>query len=152
MDTSLVQVEKGASSTMEQSNENCDWMAAREQIPNGAHPVGVTTYTQIFDDEELKQIETMADQVQRMAQDNLLPEECYHDTLGRGGNLKRTKYFFGARYLWTKEQMSDPNSKRANGVRMDVPACPNWMKVKIRFCYLEVPCTNLVYSESMRKE
>lgn len=99
------------------------------EIPQGCFPVGVTTYTEIFSHEELNAIEAMADAVQEMAQNNDLPEECFHETIGRGGNLKRTKYFFGARYMWTREQMADPNSKRAGGVRLDVPACPKWMKV-----------------------
>lgn len=99
------------------------------EIPQGSFPVGVTTYTEIFTHEELNAIEAMADAVQEMAHNNDLPEECFHETIGRGGNLKRTKYFFGARYMWTRDQMSDPNSKRAGGVRLDVPACPKWMEV-----------------------
>lgn len=124
------QVKNCTSPSVGLASANSNLVLVSDQIPHGAHPVGVTTYTQIFSDDELKEIESMADQVQKMAHDDLLPKECYHDTLGRGGNLKRTKYFFGARYLWTKEQLSDPTSKRANGVRMDVPTRPSWMKVR----------------------
>eukprot|EP00210_Caulerpa_lentillifera_P001116 g1077.t1 len=96
--------------------------------PDGAMPVGVTTYTSLFTSEELNEAEKMADRVHEQAQLGMYPPECFHPTIGRSGGLKRTKYFFGARYLWTKEQLADPNSHVACGVRVDVPSNPAWMK------------------------
>jgi len=37
-----------------------------------------------------------------------------------GGILKRTKFFFGYRYMWTKTQLKEPLSNVAAGVRADV--------------------------------
>ena len=60
----------------------------------------------------------------------LLPPECFHVTAGKSGAPKRTKFFFGARYLWTREQMSSiASARRAHGVRVDVPAVPSWIQV-----------------------
>ena len=53
-------------------------------------------------------------------------------TAGKAGLPKRTKFFFGARYLWTREQMScTAAARRAHGVRVDVPAPPAWMQVVV---------------------
>jgi hypothetical protein len=41
--------------------------------------------------------------------------------------LVRTKFFFGYRYMWTKEQLSEPCSHVAAGVRRDVSAPPQWV-------------------------
>ena len=35
--------------------------------------------------------------VEQRMHDECLPPACFHTTLGRSGNLKRTKLFFGAR-------------------------------------------------------
>ena len=44
------------------------------------------------------------------------------------GICTRTKYFFGARYLWTKEQIAgDSDAAVAHGVRTDVSAAPQWL-------------------------
>lgn len=43
----------------------------------------------------------------------LLPN-TFHNTFAFG-KLVRTKYFFNARYLWTKEQLEDASAKRAEG-------------------------------------
>lgn len=96
--------------------------------PEGAMPVGVTTYTSLFTSKELNEVERKADEVHEDAQMGLYPPECFHPTIGRSGGLKRTKYFFGARYLWTKDQLADPNAQVACGVRVDVPTNPTWMK------------------------
>ena len=45
-----------------------------------------------------------------------------------GSTLKRTKFFFGYRYMWTKTQLQEPLSNVAAGVRCDVSQPPVWMK------------------------
>jgi hypothetical protein len=45
-----------------------------------------------------------------------------------GSTLKRTKFFFGYRYMWTKTQLMEPLSNVAAGVRADVSQAPVWMK------------------------
>lgn len=98
--------------------------------PPGTAPVGVTTFSAFFNHKELNCIEKKADQVHDNSQIGMYPPECYHPTIGKNGALKRTKYFFGARYLWTKEQLAEPDACIAKGVRVDVPPNPLWMKVR----------------------
>lgn len=45
-----------------------------------------------------------------------------------GQLLKRTKFFFGYRYMWTKNQLQDPLVNIAAGVRADVSQPPVWIK------------------------
>lgn len=45
-----------------------------------------------------------------------------------GYTLKRTKFFFGYRYMWTRTQLMEPLSNVAAGVRADVSQPPVWMK------------------------
>lgn len=52
-------------------------------------------------------------------------------TFGSKGKIKRTKFFFGTRYLWTSAQLSEKQSRIAAGVRVDVSATPAWMREKI---------------------
>jgi hypothetical protein len=42
--------------------------------------------------------------------------------------VKRTKFFFGARYIWSRQQLSDPHSMVAAGIRVDVSEPPKWTK------------------------
>lgn len=87
-------------------------------------------HVQFYTPEELTAIEDGADSVNSKATAGLLPPECFHVTAGRSGSAKRTKFFFGARYLWTREQMSSiATARRAHGVRVDVPAIPSWVQV-----------------------
>ena len=87
---------------------------------------------QFYSSEELAAIEAGADSIHSKAKSRLLPPECFHVTVGKAGLPKRTKFFFGARYLWTREQMSSiAAARRAHGVRVDVPAPPAWMQVAV---------------------
>ena len=52
-------------------------------------------------------------------------------TFGGKGKIKRTKFFFGTRYLWTSSQLSEKQSRIAAGVRVDVSGTPPWMREKI---------------------
>ena len=45
--------------------------------------------------------------------------------------VKRTKFFFGARYIWSNAQLADPLSKVAAGVRVDVSPVPEWMRAGV---------------------
>lgn len=56
-------------------------------------------------------MEAEADELDSLAHRGLLPPECCHTSAGRSGQLRRTKMFFGARYLWTKEQLARPDSR-----------------------------------------
>ncbi|KAK9904144.1 hypothetical protein WJX75_005380 [Coccomyxa subellipsoidea] len=91
-------------------------------------PAGICTYANFYTPEELRCMEASADGVHAKAREGRLPQTCFHETRGRGGGLKRTKFFFGARYLWTAEQAADPASRQAGGVRLDVPHAPTWMQ------------------------
>lgn len=61
-------------------------------------------------------MEVGADVVHAKAREGRLPQTCFHETRGRGGGLKRTKFFFGARcglhlimrisILWTRQSMT----------------------------------------------
>merc|ERR1711907_693191 len=45
--------------------------------------------------------------------------------------VKRTKFFFGYRYMWSAQQLNEPFSNISAGVRNDVSPIPLWMKKKI---------------------
>ena len=42
--------------------------------------------------------------------------------------IKRTKFFFGYRYMWTRCQLAEPGSYIGAGVRKDVTPPPKWTK------------------------
>lgn len=42
--------------------------------------------------------------------------------------VRRTKFFFGARYIWTRQQLSDAHSMVGAGIRVDVSSAPKWIK------------------------
>jgi len=42
--------------------------------------------------------------------------------------VRRTKFFFGARYMWTRQQLSEAHSMVGAGIRVDVTQIPQWMK------------------------
>jgi hypothetical protein len=118
--------------------------AAREGGPSAAAaaagaggpcllPAGVTTYEGVFSPSELASIEADADSLDAAARAGRLAPACFQATHTQGGGLKRTKFFFGARYLWTHEQLAAPDAHVARGVRVDVPAVPGWMRVSVWF-------------------
>lgn len=43
-----------------------------------------------------------------------------------GNKIKRTKFFFGYRYMWTRCQLAEPGSYIGAGVRKDVTSAPKW--------------------------
>ena len=42
------------------------------------------------------------------------------------GKIKRTKFFFGYRYIWTRCQLAEPGAYIGAGVRKDVTDPPKW--------------------------
>lgn len=96
-------------------------------------PLGITTYNGIFSPRQLDQIETKCVLLHTDAQQGIIPKECYHSSESKNGHLKRTKYFFGSRYLWSRDQLASPAAKIARGIRVDVPEPPKWMIVSPLF-------------------
>ena len=47
---------------------------------------------------------------------------------GTGEKIRRTKFFFGNRYMWTRIQLAEPYSEIGAGVRSDVSLSPYWCK------------------------
>ena len=45
-----------------------------------------------------------------------------------GNRIKRTKFFFGYRYMWTRCQLAEQSSYVGAGVRRDVTEAPRWLK------------------------
>lgn len=45
--------------------------------------------------------------------------------------VRRTKFFFGARYMWTRQQLSEPHSMVGAGIRVDVSDRPRWIKSNV---------------------
>ena len=45
-----------------------------------------------------------------------------------GNRIKRTKFFFGYRYMWTRCQLAEPMSYVGAGVRRDVTPAPKWLE------------------------
>eukprot|EP00941_MAST-03F_sp_MAST-3F-sp1_P001295 g1295.t1 len=110
-------------------------------VSSGKFRVGVTLLFNIFSPDELLELEKLADRTH----DNFMTGKgVFASTVfGRAGQhtysrgagmnkLRRTKYFFGARYLWTKRDASIPGCKKAGGIRVDVPRKPRWMVEKIQ--------------------
>lgn len=48
-----------------------------------------------------------------------------------GNKIKRTKFFFGYRYMWTRCQLAEPGSYIGAGVRKDVTPAPKWTQTLI---------------------
>lgn len=45
---------------------------------------------------------------------------------GTGEKVRRTKFFFGHRYMWTRNQLGEAYSQIGKGVRCDVSSAPQW--------------------------
>merc|ERR1711964_468863 len=92
--------------------------------------VGLLRYDGMFHDHELQAIEQACDRIQKDSdQGKFKPMTCHNTVFG--GECRRTKYFFKARYLWTKEQLAETNADRAGGLRTDVDSIPDWLEFVI---------------------
>jgi hypothetical protein len=81
--------------------------------------VGVTCYENFYTPKEMDQMEDLIMETeQRSFKDEFLPMTAQKTFTGV--TLKRTKFFFGYRYMWTRVQLQDPLSNVAAGVRADV--------------------------------
>ena len=98
--------------------------------------VGIVTYENFFSNEELCEIENLIEKTEEYSQMDVYLPETAQKTIS-GEKLKRTKFFFGSRYMWTKKQLAEPNSYVAAGIRKDVSPPPFWMKNKV-----ETPLVN----------
>lgn len=89
--------------------------------------VGVVTYENFFTDAELKKAEKNVEKTEKLSlMDAFLPETAQKTFSGE--KIKRTKFFFGSRYMWTKKQLAEPNSYVGAGIRKDVSPAPFWIK------------------------
>lgn len=97
------------------------------------HPdysIGVTTYTGLFSNEELLDLEKHANETEfDYFRGAYLP--FTGQTSLNTKQVKRTKFFFGYRYMWSAAQLNEPHSGISAGVRNDVSPIPLWMKKKM---------------------
>lgn len=95
------------------------------------YPVGCTTYENFYSHEELCEIEKLVEDTEKRCKNRAFLPMTAQQTFNRQagdsssarkttGRLVRTKFFFGYRYMWTREQLSEPFSHVAAGVRQDV--------------------------------
>ena len=89
------------------------------------YPVGITCFENFFTDEELKEIEKNVENTEELCKNRAFLPMTAQQTFSRlsnsvQGRLVRTKFFFGYRYMWTREQLAEPFSHVAGGVRQDV--------------------------------
>ena len=63
--------------------------------------VGVTTYENFYSDQELKNMEAHIEETEKKSLNNTFLPMTAQKTFS-GSTLKRTKFFFGYRYMWTK--------------------------------------------------
>ena len=92
--------------------------------------VGVTCYENFYTHQEMNEMEKHINETeQKSLRDEFLPMTAQKTYSGH--MLKRTKFFFGYRYMWTRTQLQDPLANVAAGVRADVSQPPIWMKTKL---------------------
>jgi len=92
--------------------------------------IGVVTYENYFSHEELLEIERLTHQTElEYFRGAFLPHTG--QTTISGKKIKRTKFFFGSRYMWSAHQLAEPHSHVAGGIRTDVSPIPGWMVDKV---------------------
>ena len=92
---------------------------------------GVVTFKNCFSHESLLDLEQEALKTEKDFLAGRFIKNTAQPTFGGKGKIKRTKFFFGTRYLWTSSQLAEKQSRIAAGVRVDVSTTPVWMKEKI---------------------
>ena len=112
----------------------------RQKLNPFNYPVGITSYENFFSHDELLEMERNVDQTEAKCENRAFLPMTAQQTFSKQGaigqnpareakrRLVRTKFFFGYRYMWTKEQLSEPYSHVAAGVRSDVSKPPLWVK------------------------
>ena len=63
--------------------------------------VGITTYDTFYDDKEMKNMERQIEETEKKSLQNSYLPMTAQKTFS-GNTLKRTKFFFGFRYMWTR--------------------------------------------------
>ena len=88
---------------------------------------GVTAYVGFFTEEELSRLEDHCEATEEAMKRGQFLEDTAQASYGAANSLKRTKFFFGSRYMWTACQLAERQSGIAAGVRTDVSPTPQWM-------------------------
>ena len=88
--------------------------------------VGVTCYENFYTPKEMDDLEKNIEETEKQSFDDVFLPMTAQKTF-TGNTLKRTKFFFGYRYMWTRTQLQDPLANVAAGVRADVSQPPIWM-------------------------
>jgi hypothetical protein len=85
----------------------------------------------VFTPEELDHMEDFCEETEEAMKRGEFLEDTAQASYGAGGSIKRTKFFFGSRYMWTACQLAERQSNIAAGVRNDVSPTPHWMHSEI---------------------
>ena len=88
---------------------------------------GVTAYVDFFTEAELTALEDHCEETEEAMKRGEFLEDTAQASYGAANSLKRTKFFFGSRYMWTACQLAERQSGIAAGVRTDVSPTPHWM-------------------------
>ena len=100
----------------------------KERFPDGR--IGVVTYEGFFSHEELTQLEHLTHMTElEFFKGSFLPNTGQVSISGK--RIKRTKFFFGSRYMWSALQICEPHASLAGGIRTDVSPIPSWMIEKV---------------------
>ncbi|CAK78674.1 unnamed protein product (macronuclear) [Paramecium tetraurelia] len=113
----------------EPNNCPCNFKSFLPMFPE--YQVGAHAYVGYFTNEELLQMEKDIYEMELKGFDgHYLPmtAQISHAQSNHHSSVRRTKFFFGYRYMWTKCQLAEPHSMVAAGVRRDVSAPPLWMR------------------------
>ena len=99
-----------------------------KKFPDGR--IGAVTYENFFSHEELLEIENYTHQTElEFFRGGFLPQTGQVTLSGK--KVKRTKFFFGSRYMWSAQQIAEPHSSLAAGIRTDVSPIPGWIVNKV---------------------
>lgn len=99
-----------------------------DKFPDGR--IGVVTYENYFSHEELLELERLTHMTELEFFKGAFLPHTGQVTLS-GKKVKRTKFFFGSRYMWSAQQLCEPHAHVAGGIRTDVSPIPGWMIEKI---------------------
>ncbi|XRB11840.1 hypothetical protein RI054_03g16730 [Pseudoscourfieldia marina] len=88
---------------------------------------GLVTFHGIFPEEELVELERKIAHTAQDAANGVYSKETAQRECGRDGVCHRTKFFFGSRYLWTREELKSSDASLAKGIRTDVSPPPQWV-------------------------
>ena len=141
----VVPLEKSSTSV----KERIDWCVRKSEVPEemlrhsnklvthfsdeNLLSLGCSTYLDVLDKDTLESVENETLKTFDNSRKNLQlrPDTYQHTFVGRRKDpekavVTRTKMFFGARYLWSGNQLSDQGAKRAKGIRIDVARPPSF--------------------------